>query len=158
MNNSISVKNTGLVLLNTYLPILFERLGMVDNGKFKNEEDSLKAVHYLQYLATGISFTEEIYLPLNKVLCGLVIEAPVTGGLDISEEDKMLIEGLIEAVISHWPDIGNSSIDGFRGNWLVRDGLLKEDEGRWELIVEKKPYDLLINKSPYSFSIVKFPW
>ncbi len=155
---SISVRNAGLVLLSTYVPLLFERLGIVKEGEFVNEQASLDAVHYLQYLGTGLTHTEEVYLPLNKLLCGLSIETPVPQGIEISEENKTLITGLLEAAISHWPAIGNSSVDGFRGNWIVRDGLLTEEEDRWQLQVEKKAYDLLINQSPYSFSIIRFPW
>ena len=86
------------------------------------------------------------------------ISQPVKDGITITDEQKELIEGLINAVINYWPAIGQCSIDGFRGNWLVRDGLLTEQDDRWELIVEKRAYDLLINRSPFSFSIIKHPW
>ena len=79
-------------------------------------------------------------------------------GIDISQEHKTLIEGLIEAVIGYWPAIGDTSIEGFRGNWLVREGILREEEDRWTLTVEKKAYDILMLKSPFSFSIIKLPW
>lgn len=61
-------------------------------------------------------------------------------------------------MISYWPAIGNTSVNGFRGNWLVRDGLLTELEDKWELTVEKRAYDVLIHQSPFSFSIIKLPW
>ena len=78
--------------------------------------------------------------------------------ITITADQKEVMNGLINAAISYWPSIGETSIDGFRGNWLVRDGLLIEKEDRWELTVEKKAYDLLINQSPFSFSVVKYPW
>ena len=71
---------------------------------------------------------------------------------------QLLIKGLIEAVIAHWPAIGGSSVEGLRGNWLFRDGLLYDQDDRWELVVEKSAYDLLLDKSPFSFSIIKYPW
>jgi len=83
---------------------------------------------------------------------------PVKEDIDISEKEKNIIDGLISAAISHWPRIGKCSVDGFRGNWLVRDGLLTEQDDRWELTVEKRAYDLLISKSPFSFSIIRYPW
>jgi hypothetical protein len=58
----------------------------------------------------------------------------------------------------NWPAIGASSIDGFRGNWFVRDGILVEKEDRWDLLIEKRPYDLLLGQSPFSFSVISFKW
>jgi hypothetical protein len=155
---AIAIKNAGLVILNNYIEMLFERLHLTSNKQFTSAENQRKAVHYLQYLVTGLSNTEETILPLNKVLCGLPLTQTVPTGITISEEGKGLIDGLIKAVISNWSSVGESTVDGFRGNWLVRDGLLQELEDRWELTVEKRAYDVLLNRSPFSFSIVKFPW
>ncbi|AYL99040.1 contractile injection system tape measure protein [Mucilaginibacter celer] len=156
---TVAVKNAGLVLLNNYIPMLLERLGLINDKKeFTNNTARHNATHYLQFVATGQSETEEIWLPLNKVLCGIPLAEAVPAGVEISEDDEHLIEGLINAAIGYWPEIGSCSVPGFRGNWLVRDGLLTEQEERWELTVEKRPYDLLISRSPFSFSIIKYPW
>ncbi|MEJ0103897.1 MAG: contractile injection system tape measure protein [Bacteroidota bacterium] len=154
----IVLKNAGIVLLNSYIPLLFERLGIVRNGQFLQASDQTDAVHHLQYIVTGFAETEEVFLPLNKVLCGLPVLAPVKSGLELLPENKKLINGLIEAAIHHWPAIGETSIDGFRGNWLVRDGLLHETEDKWQLTVEKRSYDILLHRSPFSFSVIKFSW
>jgi hypothetical protein len=158
LKGGISVPNAGCVLINSYVSILFDRLGITENRNFPSKDAQQKAVHYLQYVVTGLSNTDEPYLTLNKVLCGLPLFQPVINGIDISGSDHELIEGLINGVIKHWPAIGNCSVEGFRGNWLVRDGLLTECEDKWELVVEKRAYDLLISKSPFSFSIIKYPW
>lgn len=158
LKGGISVKNAGLGIVNSYIAILFERLGLTKDRKFINAESQLQAAHYLQYIVTGQEHTEESFLPLNKILCGVPLVQPIMEGISISAGNKQLIEGLIKAIIGHWQAIGNSSVDGFRGNWLVRDGLLTEREERWELTVDKRPYDLLIHKSTFSFSIIKHPW
>ncbi len=137
--------------------MLFERLHVTSNKQFTNAENQRKAVHYLQYLVTGLSNTEET-LPLNNVLCGLPSTQTVPKGSIISEEEKLLLDGLINAVISYWSSVGETSIEGFRGNWLLRDGLLQELKDRWELTVEKRAFDLLLHHSPFSFSIIKYPW
>ena len=155
---SIPVTNAGIVILSNYIPTLFNRLGLLDKNNFINKEMQADAVHYLQYLVTGLTETDEMLLPLNKVLCGLPLNASVKSGINISAENRSLMEGLINTAISHWPAIGKCSVEGFRGNWLVRDGLLSEYNDRWQLTVDKHPYDLLISKSPFSFSIIKFPW
>lgn len=156
--NGIAVRNAGIVILNNYIPMLFERLHFLENRNFTNVEAQKKAVQYLQFVVTGLTQTEEIYLPLNKVLCGLPFTDNVPDTIEISEPDKILIHGLLEAAISHWSVIGDCSVDGFRGNWLVRDGILTDLEERWELTVDKRAYDILINKSPFAFSIIKYPW
>ncbi len=158
LKEGIAIKNAGLVLLSTYILMLFERLDIIRDNDFKNEDSRLDAVHYLQYLVTGFSSTEESFLPLNKILCGLPVTHPVKDGVQISEAHKELINGMINAATGYWSAIGTCSIDGFRGNWLVRDGVLTEEEDRWQLTVEKRSYDVLIHQSPFSFSIIKLPW
>ena len=158
IRGSILIKNAGLVLMNSYVPILFDRLAVVKTNHFLNTATQLDAVHYLQYVVTGMSNTEESFMVLNKILCGLAIQEPVQDGIIITDAQQQLIEGLINAVIAHWPAVGSSSISGFRGNWLVRDGLLTEQNDKWVLTIEKRTYDILISKSPFSFSIIKYPW
>ena len=152
------VSNAGLVILNSYFLMLFERVDIIENNAFKTEEAQLNAVHYLHYLVRGQTQTEESLLMLNKLLCGIPLTKPIKNSLEIPERHKELMNGLIEAAISYWPAIGETSINGFRDNWLVRSGMLKELEDRWELTVEKRAYDILLNKSPFSFSIIKLPW
>lgn len=160
----LEINNAGLVLLSGYVPMLFKYvdLHLPAVGAVPNEEDVLelkgRAVHYLQYLVTGSKATDEAYLALNKLLCGLPIAQPVPKEIGITPKEEDLMQGLIKSVIGHWTAIGTSSVDGFRGNWLMRKGLLFEQENRWELTVEKQPYDVLIQKLELSFSIIKFAW
>jgi len=158
LQQGILVHNAGFVILNSYFKILFDRLGITENFTFKSTEDQLNAVNYLQYTITGSTKTEESTMTLNKVICGIAPTTTIKNDLAISESDKSLSEGLIKAAIGYWPAIGETSVNGFRGNWLVRDGILKEEEEYWELTVEKRAYDILLNRSPFSFSMIKLPW
>lgn len=158
LKGGISIRNAGLVLLNSYISMLLTRLELIKDHSFCSAESQLHAIHYLQYVVTGLTHTEESLLPLNKLLCGIPLSQPVPDSIVLSPDHQELIEGMIAAVIGHWPAIGSCSVDGFRGNWLVRDGLLIEKEDRWELTVEKRAYDLLIHKSPFSFSVIRYPW
>lgn len=158
IKEGIAVRNAGIVILNNYIVMLFERLQLVVDNEFNSVKNQIRAAQYLQYVVTGLTKTEEAYLPLNKVLCGLSMIHAIPDGIEIPEENKILIHGLISAAISYWDVIGDCSVDGFRGNWLVRDGILTELEDRWELTVDKRAYDVLINKSPFAFSIIKYPW
>jgi hypothetical protein len=155
---STAITNSGLVLLNGYIQTYLDRLGLLEGSNFKGKMQQNECVHYLQFLATGRSQASESHLNFNKLLCGLEIERPIANDLRISDANQNLSEGMLAAAINHWSAIGQSSIDGFRGNWLIRNGLLVETEDRWELKVEKVSYDILLNQSPFSFEIIKFPW
>ncbi|WP_248798717.1 contractile injection system tape measure protein [Pseudomonas sp. MWU13-2105] len=152
------VNNAGIVLMQSFVSLLFERLGLSDREGFLSDTAQRHAVHYLQYVATGLSETQEQYLMLNKVLCGLALDAPIEESIEISDAHKTLCESLIHSFIAHWPAAGHSTVEGFRGNWLVREGFLKEDSDGWTLAVERRPYDVLLARSPYSFSVIKYPW
>ncbi len=154
----VAVNNAGMVLLQGYFSLFFEKLGLISEGVFKSPLLQRRAIHFLQYLATGCIETQEHHLLLNKVLCGYSIFDPIEAGIEINDEETVIAESLITAMIDHWDAIGESSIEGFRGNWLIRKGQLIEKEDRWDLIVEKKAYDVLLQRSPFTFSLIKFPW
>ncbi|WP_452601101.1 contractile injection system tape measure protein [Pontimicrobium sp. MEBiC06410] len=158
LHQNISIPNAGIVILQSYIMMLFIRLDLIKERTFITQEAQLDAVHYLQYLVTGLEQTEVSLLPLNKVLCGLAVDTPMQDHITISDDEKTLMNSLIKSAIDNWDAIGQSTVNGFRGNWLVRDGLLVEQEDRWELTVEKRAYDILLIKSPLSFSIIKLPW
>ncbi|MCS0610343.1 contractile injection system tape measure protein [Massilia solisilvae] len=154
-----SIHNAGLVLLQDWFRPLFTRLGLVAGDRFVSAHAQRRAVHYLQFLATGHSETPEHLLLLNKVLCGLAWHEPVEAGIDLSANDRALCESLLEAAIGYWRAAGSSSIQGFRGNWLVRGGSLSEGGERWNLVVEeRRAYDVLLARSPFTFSFIKLPW
>ncbi len=47
LQQGIMVHNAGLVLLNAYMPMLFERLGLIKNNAFVSVEAQTDAVHYV---------------------------------------------------------------------------------------------------------------
>lgn len=158
LNKGIVVQNAGIVILNNYFGMLFERLGLLHENKFSSLENQSKAAQFLQYVTTGSSDIEDIDLPLHKVLCGLPLTHPISDKIEITAENLTIINSLLQAAISYWNAIGHCSLDGFRGNWLIRNGILIELADKWELTVDKRAYDILISKSPFVFSIIKYPW
>ncbi|MBC3919066.1 hypothetical protein H8L32_16360 [Undibacterium sp. CY18W] len=161
MITSIKVNNAGLILLQSYVPTLFSHLHLTEDNRFISAEAQQRAVHYLQFLVTGHSQTADQYLTLNKILCGFKPQDTVGTGITLTAEEALLCEGMLHAFMGHWSAIGASSVEGMRGNWLVRDGALdgsSGDSADWHLKVEKRAYDVLINQCPFSFSIIKFPW
>ena len=154
----IAVTNAGLVILNGFIKRYLDFVGLLQDGEFAHQQAQLDAVHYLQFLVSGQQQTEEHHLLLNKLMVGLPIEVAATAGVEMSANHCEVAEGLINSVIQHWQAIGRSSIEGFRGNWLIRDGVLTEHDEYWHLLVEKRPYDLLLDRMPFGFSQVRLPW
>ena len=154
----ISISNAGIVILQSFFIPYFQRLELLEEQQFKSEKQRRDAVHFLQFLATGTTETEEQHLSLNKIILGLDINHPIETEINMSDADKEIAESLLHASINHWSAIGNSSLEGFRGNWLMREGLLSETEQHWELVVQKRAYDLLLSEAPFSYNIIKFPW
>jgi Contractile injection system tape measure protein len=154
----IPISNAGIVILQSFFTPYFQRLGLLEGQQFKNEKQRRDAAHFLQFLATGATETEEQHLLLNKIILGLDINHPIETKINMSNADKEIAESLLNASIHHWNAISQSSLVGFRGNWLIREGLLIETEQHWELTVQKRAYDLLLSKAPFSYSVIKFRW
>lgn len=155
-----SISNAGMVLLSSYFTVLLENLDFVKNNTFITDKARLDSISCLQYLVSGTTETNQSHLALNKILVGLSpntnIDAPIN--MNQKQKQKQLIDEMIQSAIDYWPAIGKSSINGFRGNWLMRNGILRETEENWDLFIEKRSYDLLLERCPFSFSNVKLPW
>ncbi|HRB71597.1 contractile injection system tape measure protein [Flavobacterium sp. WV_118_3] len=155
---TLSINNAGMVLINVYVPMLLERLKLITNNTFTAAENREKAVLYLNYLVTGCQDADDHELSLNKILCGIAPDTVITQTIEVTDQEEQLMNGLLKTVINYWPAIGSGSVEGLRGNWLIRNGMLTDKRERWELTVEKRAYDILINRAPFSFSTIKFPW
>lgn len=160
----LAVKNAGLVLLNPFIPLFFERMDikMVVAGKdskYVSGEAAIRAAHLLQYIVNEDVHSNEYELALNKILCGIQIATPISRGMDITAKEKDAVESLIKGAISHWTIIGEgTSIDGFRESFLKRDGTLELLENGWKLKVENKAFDMLIDQIPWGFSTIAYSW
>lgn len=155
----ILINNAGIVLLQSYIKPLFARLQLLENDVFLSEEKKTMAIHSLQFLVTGQQLVHNEYmLVLIKLLTGTPLCQPIEKHILINEDELSVISSLLDAVIGHWTAIGPSSHDGFRGNWLVRKGILRDESDHWHLTVEEQPYDILLNRAPFSYSIVNLAW
>lgn len=158
LNDGLYIHNAGLVILAPFLPRFFQQLGMVEDDFFITEADAERAVHLLQYLASGQQETEEHLLLFNKILCGLPPDTPVSSGIEITEEETSLAYSLLSSVLQNWEIMKNSSVENLRGAFLLRDGRLVEETDRWWLLVEPKSYDIIVDYLPWTISVIHLPW
>ncbi len=153
------IKNAGLVILWPFMRHLFNALKLLDEkGKFLGEEQQFYAAHLLEYAATKNTVTPEYLMPFNKILCEIPFSTPLPPEIELGENAKELVESLLRAVIQQWSAIKNSSEDGLRGNFLIRDGKLVKKEKNWNLVVEQKSFDILLDRLPWGISTIKLPW
>ncbi|WDE09536.1 contractile injection system tape measure protein [Thalassomonas haliotis] len=157
-SQGLPVENAGLVIFWPYLHIYFKDLGLYEGKDFKDLQSREKAVHLLQYLATGEVNTEEHALVLNKLLCRWDFNQPLNRFVELSQREQEESEKLIQAVINHWNTLGKTSISSFRNTFLMRKGLLSHQDNGWLLRVEKGPYDILLDSIPWGLSMIKLSW
>ncbi len=154
------VRNAGLVLLWPFFVHFFKFNELLDkDNKFKTIDDAKRAVHLLQYLACKQTNSPEIDLTLNKVLCGLPINTPIPKSIEMNEKEVEVAESLLQACIAQWPAIKNTTPDGLRGSFLIRDGYLSTDASQnWIVKVEGKAWDILLERLNWGLSMIKLSW
>jgi hypothetical protein len=64
----------------------------------------------------------------------------------------------VQAAILHWSALKSTSIDGFRHSFLIRHGVIVDQENKWLLKVEPKSFDLLLDQLPWGISMIKLSW
>ncbi len=152
------INNAGLILLHPYLSFFFDALELREGQQFKDEAAKHRAVQLLGYLAYGEEDIPEWDLVLPKILCGIQPAEPVRRFIPLTDTEKTEANELLAAVISHWNALGNTSPDGLRGNFLLREGKLEWKEEEWQLYVTQQAYDMLLNQLPWGFSVVGLSW
>ncbi len=158
LSEVIAIDNAGLVLLSPYLPRLFSMLDLADDQAFAGPEAAARAALLLQALATGQAAAPEPALVLNKLLCGLPLDAPLPREITPTEAERTAIDGLLDAVIQHWRILGSTSPAGLRDTFLRRAGRLERRGDAWQLAVEPGPFDMLIDQLPWGYATLRHPW
>ncbi|MDP9075939.1 MAG: contractile injection system tape measure protein [Bacteroidota bacterium] len=154
----IYVNCSGVVMLHPFLKPYFESLELAVNGRFLTEDARSRAVLLLHYIATGETEAAEFDLTLQKILCGQSMEDTLPSSIELTDKEVTETDNLLRSVLSHWEPLKNTSIDGFRGTFLQRNGNLELKDSGWLLTVEQKTIDILLGKLPWGFSTIRLPW
>jgi hypothetical protein len=156
--DELFINNAGLVILTPFLNRFFENLNLLDDRRFANPAAAHRAVGLLQFLADGREIPAEHQCGLNKILCGLGAETVLEFGEPVTVEEAEACQILLEAVIANAPILGEMSVQGFRGSFLIRKGILRAGVGAWQLNVERETFDVVLGRFPWNWSVVKLPW
>jgi len=150
------VGQAGLVLLANFLPQFFKNSGYLNaDGSFKDIQDIPILLHYM---ATGEMQAPEWKLSLPKIMTGLNLGQHCNTALVPTKKLKTQINELLLAVIGHWKSLKNTSPEGLRETFLIREGVLKSKNGFYYLEIEDKTLDILLNYVPWNFSTIKLNW
>jgi hypothetical protein len=158
LGEGASISNAGMVLCWPFFGRFFAALGLVEQGKFKGQQAEERGVQLLQYLATGLTSFEEWDLSLNKILCGVSLNTPISPILELTVEEDELVRKLINGTIFNWEKMRGTRLETFRETFLIRQGMLYEKDNRWELIVERKAYDVLMDTMNWNISMINLGW
>ncbi|MCI4185085.1 contractile injection system tape measure protein [Dickeya dianthicola] len=154
----VSIANAGLVLAAPWLPRLLARLALVRDGAFPQPDARYQAIHCLQYLVDQGRNCAEYQLALNKLLCGLPLNAPLALTIPPDAAARDTLDALLAAILQHWNVLGHTSVDGLRQTFLQREGTLWRQADSWKLEVVAGPFDMLLDRLPWGYSTIKYPW
>jgi hypothetical protein len=159
----IYIENAGLVLTAPFLPHLFGALDLYrerENGRpvLRDGEAASRAVHLLQSLADGSTWTPEPLLVLNKILCGMPVGAPVARGIEPTDPEKEIGEKVLRSMLASWTAIANTSVAGLQETFLRRDGKLLRIPDGWKLEVQRRTVDFLVDEVPWNHSVICHRW
>lgn len=152
------INNAGLVILHPYLPRLFEMLTLTVDGHFINEEAQVKALFLIQYAVFGKDEFPEHAMSLNKLLVDVAVDTVIPKWIEITEEEREAVDGMLIAVTQNWDKLKNTSIDTLRASFLIRDGKLEEQDDLYQLLVELGSHDILLQTLPWGISHIKYSW
>jgi len=155
LHEGVFVDCAGVVLLHPFLPQLFKRLDIAVDDRIVQPDRALALLHFL---ATGQAQAPEHALVLPKLLCGLEPSVLAGAPVELSDVEQKEAEGLLQAAIEYWTALGETSLDGFRGNFLVRPGKLSKRGDDDLLQVEKQSWDILLGQLPWGIGAVRLPW
>ena len=152
------VTNAGLVILHPFLSGLFNNVGYTEKNEWVNDKARYRGIALTQYLVTGEEEYPEFNIMLNKILTGYPLDESLPTKIFLSDFEKDEAIDLLKSVIHHWAALKNTSVDGLRSTFLMRDAKVSADENGWLLQVEQRTVDILMNKLPWGISIIKTPW
>lgn len=154
------VSYAGLIITYPFLIQLFKSLDYLDlENQFKNQESQWRAVYVVNFLATGNHTNiEEVMLAMPKVLCGMKIQDPIPKDVILNTVEMQMAESLLTAIIERWVKLGETSFEGLRATFLMRNGSLEITENGFQLQVENNGVDILLDFLPWNISVTKLPW
>ena len=156
--SAIQIKNAGLILFHPFIITYFNKVGLLENSKFRTKMSASRAILLLQWLADGIVNHNNAVEPvLNKILCGTDLIETIPFDFTPTEQEKTVTNELVEIFKNRWPKMKNTSTEAIRSSFIIRDGTLNHCDDGWILSVEQRGYDVLLQTLPWTLNYIKTP-
>ncbi|MEJ2768398.1 hypothetical protein IHE30_07370 [Mycetohabitans sp. B46] len=154
-----AVLSAGLVLLWPMLPGLFRTLALLDDANhFIDVSAPLIAAGWLDELAWGDDTVAEWRIPVNKLLCGVALDAMLPDWQP-DPTVRAQLNGWLAALPSRLPGLHRCGVADVRQLFLQRPGMLtRQPNKRWTLQVEPHAADVLLHAIPWPLEQVWLPW
>ena len=157
--DTVTVEDAGLVLLWPFLSGFFGTLDLLTpKRRWRDAAAPHRAAILLDHLARGSLIAEEADMPLIKLLVGLPTQSVLDAGAPLDAEERAACDTFFEAILEHFAPLGRLTLEGLRGSWLLRPGLLERRDGLPLLRIERRGYDLLVERLPWPREWVRLPW
>jgi hypothetical protein len=156
--DGLMIAAAGMVILHPFLEELFSSNGLFREKAWTSDTAWSRAVKYLAYLSYGNENAPEYDLVFHKTLVGMEVETALPADLPLTPEEIASCNELLQAVITHWKALRNTSPDGLREAFLQREGKLSLTEKGFILHVAQKPQDILLSHLPWGCGMIKLPW
>ena len=158
LDEALYVEAAGLILLHPFLAELFSSTGLWEDKQWTSAAAPFRAVRLMAYITYGNSEVPEYRLLFHKILAGIDAATPLPAEAPLLPGETATCTELLEAVLSHWTALRNTTADGLREGFLVRNGKLEQTPKGIKLDVERLAQDVLLARLPWGCSTVKLPW
>jgi Contractile injection system tape measure protein len=148
----------GLALVASFLPAFFRELQLLDGDFFAGIEARNKAVHLLNFMATGKTKAAEHSLLLHKLLCGMEPSDAVPTSVKLTAAEKKETLIFLDDIAEQWTSLRSSSGELLRNTFMRRNGVILKKDEAWLLRVERSAMDVLLETIPWGLSVFRAPW
>lgn len=156
--DTLYINSAGLCIVWSFVPMLFFKSSLTQDNKFIDSKNQSRAVRLLGYVISGHEETPEYELALPKLMSGMAVSDALVATEPLTSEEKELANAMLTAILSHWTVLSNTSIEGLRESFIMRDGMLEENENAFYLNVEQRSIDMLLDQIPWSIHTISLPW
>lgn len=156
--DGLMIAAAGMVILHPFLEELFSSNGLLAKNTWVSDAAWSRAVKYLAYLSYGNENAPEYDLVFHKTLVGMDVETALAADLPLSAGETDSCNELLQAVITHWKALRNTSPDGLREAFIQREGKLSLADKGLIVQVAQKPQDILLSHLPWGCGMIKLPW
>ncbi|WP_438426390.1 contractile injection system tape measure protein [Aquimarina macrocephali] len=150
------VGQAGLVLLAPFLSMFLKNIGYIDRKGGVLEQREIPILFH--YIATGETTAPEWKLTLPKILSGLKPGEHCDTEIQPNKKLDSHINELLSSVIEHWEALKNTTSDGLRETFLIREGELKFKNGFYYLYIKEQTVDILLSYVSWNYTTIKLDW